>query len=366
MKITIHRRPCLLQEATELVHAFVNQIPVEQMTGQGPYCISVEEAARIRSVACKGLDPDSEALQFYFRGIPFEDKSNGLLSIARCMVYSLAEELIPDPEASVDMMLRAWPKYRRNAHINNISVYGMGLSDDESGTFHSLAKEVTKLPVPVAFQLQLVEAFSDYEHSLRELAALLRPVIAKLADLLEPWVQQAQPLVRQWEEYFSEEDHVRDFFMHKIAIPDVGATELTFSLHYLKSDLGLVNYLTEPQVKVNLLMGVGLEVGPVNSRAPKLSMQNSDYMILRQLANADRMSMLLAMMESPMTAQEISRKLSLHPGSVFRDLNNMSNSNLLIREALGGKETYRTNYPLVERLLQKILQMFGASRSEHG
>lgn len=362
MKITIHRRPCLLQEATELVHAFVNQIPVEQMTGQGPYCIPMEEAVRIRREACQGLDPDSEALQFFFRGIPFEDKSSGLLSVARCMVYSLTEELIPDAEATVQMLLKIWPNYRRNAHINNISVYGIGFSDGESGGFHSLAKEITKLPVPAAFQMQLVEAFSDYEHSLRELAALLQPVIDKLAILLEPWVLKAQPLADQWEEYFSSEEHVRDFFMQKIAIPDLGAAELTFALHYLKSDLGLAHYSTEPASRVNLLLGVGLEVAPVDSRASKQSMQNCDYLILRQLANADRMSMLLAMMAAPMTAQEITRKLSLHPGSVFRDLNNMSNSNLLIRESLGSKETYRTNHVLIERLLQKILNLFDSAK----
>lgn len=89
----------------------------------------------------------------------------------------------------------------------------------------------------------------------------------------------------------------------------------------------------------------------------KLSLCNYEHFQF-QLAHADRVSMLLAMMGEPMTAQELAHRLNLHPSSVFRDLNSMSNSNLLLREVLGGKNTYRTNFPLMQKLFQKILQMF--------
>lgn len=365
MKLTFHYRPCLLQEAMELVHAYVNQIPVEQLAGQGPYCIPVEEIIKIRTIACEGLDPESEAMQFFFRGIHFEDKSDGLLSVARCLVYSLTEELIPNVDAAVDMMLKAWPKYRKSASINNISVYGVGFAEDETGAFHSLGKEIAKLPVPVSFQLQLVEAFSDYEHYLMDLVAILRPVTEKLEALLEPWVQRAQPLIRQWEEYFSSDSNVRDFFMRKTAIPELTSTELTFALHYLKSDLGFVLF-SDFCGPANILVGVGQTVALLDNDTPRQTLENCDYLVLRQLANADRVAMLLAMMATPMTAQELAHKLDLHPGSVFRDLNSMSNSNLLIREVLSGKNTYRTNYSLLQKLFQKILQMFDAARTPGG
>lgn len=365
MKLTIHYRPCLLQEATELVHGYVNQIPVEQLAGQGPYCIPVEEIIRIRTIACEGLDPESEAMQFFFHGIHFEDKSDGLLTVARCMVYSLMEDLIPDVDTAVKMMLRVWPKYRKSARINNVSVYGMGFSGDEPESFRSLSKEIAKLPLPVSFQLQLVEAFSNYEAYLGKLMDILKPVAEKLESLLEPWVQRAQPLLRQWEEYLSTEDNVRDFFMRKTAIPELTSTELTFALHYMKSDLGLVMF-ADFCGPANILVGVGQSVGLLDGDTHRPVLENCDYLVLRQIANPDRVAMLLAMMDSPMTAQELAHKLDLHPGSVFRDLNSMSNSNLLLREVLGGKNTYRTNYSLLEKLFQKILQMFGTARASGG
>lgn len=362
MKITVHRQPCLLQEATELVHAFVNQTPVEQLAGNGEFCIPLDEILRIREEACDGLNPDNEELQFFFHGIPFEDKSDGLASIARCMVYSMTDDIIPDVDSTVELMLRSWSKHRSGTRINNISLYGIGFDSGESGEFHSLAKEMAKLPVPVPFQLQLVEAFSNYEHYLHRLVELLRPVTVKLQVLLEPWVSHAMPLVRQWEEYFSSEENIREFFMRNVAFPEITSTELNFALHYLQPKIGFVCFASFYGA-ANILMGVGQAVGLGDTKAAKESLENCDYMVLRQLANSDRMSMLLAMMAAPMTAQELSRKLELHSGSVFRDLNSMSNSNLLIKEVIGGKQTYRTNYTMLQKLFQKILQSLDKERN---
>ncbi len=365
MKITIHYHPCLLQEAMELVHAFVNQIPVEQMTGQGSYCIPVEELIKIRAIACEGLCPESEAMQFFFRGVHFEDKGDGLLSIARCMVYSLSSEHVADVDTAVKRMRETWAKYRGAPRINNISVYGIGFAEEHGEQFHSLSREVAKLPVPVAFQLQLVEALTDYDTYLLRLMDLLWPVIEKLEPLLEPWVEKCRPLAEQWETYLSSEHNLRDFFMRKLAMPEPKNTELTLSLHYIKASLGLV-FFANLDGAAHFLMGVGNDVGLIEPVTPRCTLEDRDYQLLRQIANADRMSMLLAMTATPMTAQELAHKLDLHPGSVFRDLNSMSNSNLLLKEVLGGKNTYRTNYSLLQKLFQKIQQMFDAYQASDG
>lgn len=50
------------------------------------------------------------------------------------------------------------------------------------------------------------------------------------------------------------------------------------------------------------------------------------------------------------------QQLGLHSGSVFRDLNSMSNARLLIREIDEGKNTYRTNFPVIQKLATRMLQ----------
>lgn len=361
MKMTVCGQPSILHEAVELVHAFVNRIPTEQLTVQGPCSIPPEEILRIRDVACQGLNPEDEELQFFFRGHAFEDTREGQLSIARNMVYAWAQEVFPDADEMADFLLRYWQTHRGTLRIRSTHMYGLYMVPDEQGRFRDLTGEISKQPLPTMLQMQLVETMSSYELYLPRLLRLLRPVIGRLPALLLPWIQRSVPLLQQWVQFFSEEKNFREFFLERSAVDSELPQEMRLYPRCFWPHISYVFPSDSFQI-LNVHLAIGREPGFQEPREGVISLENRDYQVLRQLASADRMNMLIAMMGSPMTAMEVSRKLGLHPSSVFRDISSMGNSHLLIQEIKGGKSTYRTNYVLLEKLFQKILRRLEGTR----
>ena len=47
MNVQIMSTPCYLLETVELIYAFVNGVPAEELTGPGSYCIPVREVQRL-------------------------------------------------------------------------------------------------------------------------------------------------------------------------------------------------------------------------------------------------------------------------------------------------------------------------------
>ncbi len=356
IKITTCYQPSILHEAVELVHAFVNDIPVEQLCVPGPYSIPQEEILRIRDVACEGLDREGEEIQFFFHSFPFEDAKGGRLSIARSMVYAWAEEIYSDADSMGEFLVDYWQKNRGSLRIKGVHLYGLTVVPDEEGHFHNLTKDVFKLPIAAMHQMQLVEAMSHYEYYLQRLMTLLRPVIEKLPVLLLPWVQKAAPLLQQWGRFFSDEKNFREFFLQRSAVDSELPCQMRLYLRCFWPHISYAFPSHSFQV-LSIHLAMGQEPGLQELREEKLNIETSDCQILRQLASPDRMSMLVAMMDNPMAAMEVARKLDLHPSSVFRDISSMGNSHLLIQEIKGGKSTYRTNYALLQKLFDKILSM---------
>ena len=75
---------------------------------------------------------------------------------------------------------------------------------------------------------------------------------------------------------------------------------------------------------------------------------------LRLMANSARVEMLRLMAQRPMSGQELAQKLNLNSGSVFRDLNSLRNARLLLMEAIGGRNCYRTNVLAVRQITSHI------------
>ena len=97
MEFQVYRKPCMLLETVELVYSYVNQVPAEQLTESGEYCIPAREIPSIREAVCGPLDLENEELQFYFKGVPVDGKEQHLSCLACCMVYSTLN-LGPFPE----------------------------------------------------------------------------------------------------------------------------------------------------------------------------------------------------------------------------------------------------------------------------
>lgn len=102
-------------------------------------------------------------------------------------------------------------------------------------------------------------------------------------------------------------------------------------------------------------MGMSIRPDP-NDRGAAPTLDDLDHSALRLLANPDRVEMLRLMMNRPMGVPELSKRLQLNSGSVFRDVNSMYNAKLLLFQPENGKNLYCTNLSAVVRITSNLVE----------
>lgn len=353
MNVTVYRKPCLLLETVELVYAYVNQVPEKKLTASGDFCIPPEEIHRLQTEVCAGLRCSEEELQFFFHGIPLQGETHRFPCIARALVYNSLELHCQSTEETRDALISYWQNLRRPLLVDCMDFYSVNFTPSKTEVFVPLSREIRKLPVPAEYHAELVDVFSNYESYLTRLAQILEPAAQKLELLLEPWVRRAQPLLDQWESFFSQDDSEM-FFRNRVQLKVKKIDQLEMALRYIPAEQGYVR-VYEPNGEIKMLFGVGMKVGNKEG-SQKETLSDWEYTALRLLANPDRIAMLNAMLHEPMSGPALMQKLGLHSGSVFRDLNSMYNARLLIRETDEGKNVYRTNLQVIQKLSKHMLQ----------
>lgn len=354
MDIIIYRQPCWLLEAAELVYGLVNNIPAEKLTGSGPYCIPAGDVARIQSQACAGIAPDDEWVLFYFRGVALEGVSGRLSCLGCNLLYShLAVEA-----AEIDDYCAAartkWAEIRKTGQkVNGIDGFSLSFDASPNEKEISLSRMLMELHVPALYQMQLLEVFSAFDEHICRVVELLRPVAERLPGLMRPWTDQIPALVRQWEDFFRD-NSAQEFLFRRARVKDSGYQKLEMAFRFFSPTASPGKYSEECK---SLRFHMGVSTQP-SIDAPDAAQSPEEWEItaLRLLANPARMEMLRAMAERPMNAVELSQRLNLNSGSVFRDLSSLYNARLLLMEPANpsGRSYYRTNTDVIRRITSHI------------
>lgn len=356
MEFQVHQKPCVLLEAVELVYSYVNQVPAEQLTEDAAYCIPAKEISSIREAVCGPLDLENEELQFYFKGVPVDGKERHLSCLACCMIYSTLDLGCSGVEETVQALKNGWFLKERPFRVCGINGTGLNLTAADAGEFTTLAREIARLPVPQAYQLQLVEVFSDFAWHLDRLMTFLRPAAERLEPLLTPWVERAAPRAEEWKRYLQDPSAMQTI-LRKTSLKQSEIRSLEIAMRYFFPFGGPGEY-QHPEAHLSLHMGIGI---PPGQDAPQTAdfLQDWEFTALRLMVHPDRARMLRAMTGQAMSVQELSQSLGLNPGSVFRDLNNMSNVGLLTKEIISNRIYYRTDSVAVERLTKHLVRYLG-------
>lgn len=352
MEFQVYRQPCILLETAELMYSYVNQVPAEQLTEDAEYCIPAGDITAIRQAVCEPLDLEDEELQFYFKGVPVDGKEQHLSCLACCMVYSTMNLSCSGVEEMIAALKNGWFLQDRPFRVSGINGISISLTAANTGEFTTLAKEISRLPVPHAYQLQLVEVFSAFIWHLDRLMLFLRPAAERLTPLLSPWVERAMARAEQWEQYLQEPTAMQTM-LRKTGLkqPEIGRLELALRYFFPFGGPGEFQCLGS---HLSLHMGVGIQPG---KDAPQTAdfLRNWEFNALRLLSHPDRARMLRAMTSQAMSVQELSQSLGLNPGSVFRDLNNLCNVGFLTQEVIANRVYYRADSAAVERLTKHLL-----------
>ena len=67
MKVFLSKAPNVLLESVEMLYAYVNEIPVRELAGEGSYCIPVHIMQKMMDTACAGMSRNNPTLQFFLK-----------------------------------------------------------------------------------------------------------------------------------------------------------------------------------------------------------------------------------------------------------------------------------------------------------
>ncbi len=353
VKVTIYQEPCWLLEAAELVYNLVNRLPVEKLTGNGPYCIPAEQVRSIQREACAGLDPLDETLQFYFRGVPLEGVSDRLSCLGCVLLYSFLEIDRPKVDEYAQSLKADWRALCETGfHVEGIDGYSLSLNPAPGRKLLSLSKELAALQVPPLYRMQLLEVMTAFDQHVEQVVELLRPVAAVLPDYMAPWTQQIPSLAERWDDFFHTEA-AQEFFLRRAYIQSNEFSELKMAFRFF-SLYSSPGKFSEETRQLRFHIGVNVEPG-VKSANQAQAPEEWELTALRLLANRARMEMLHAMAERPMSGQELAQKLNLNSGSVFRDLNSLYRARLLLLEPSDGRNRYSINTPVIRSIFERML-----------
>ena len=330
MELQFNRKPCLILEATELLYVFVNQLSPRMLTADGPYCIPPAEVSAIMEEVCGSLSPEEPTLHYYFQKYQLLEQS-GATCLARLMVFSFV----------------------------NLNEYGLSMYAPRDSSTVPFAHGLWKLPLPLPCKEQLMEVFSDFPRHTKRLAALMKPVMERLGSALAPWVDRAEPLIRQWEATLQDQDLAQFLQTHMLIQTDYPLDSATASLLFFMPNLtpGLVD---EKRRLTRFCIGVNIQ--PQKGIAMS-KLEEWEYTAMRLLGSPARMEMMNAMRQRPMTSRELSQELGLHLGTVTRDIRNMHNARLLNMKLGGSRPHYSVNFDTIRALAQRLLDMCPAPKT---
>lgn len=349
MEVLINQEVSLLKETVELVFTYVNQLNPERLTSDAQG-IPLQEVQTMMDAACGDLDLKDPVLRFFFQPFAMENYKGTSCShtcVAIIMAYSFLRYSGSDMELSRKSLHDHHIGHTPYVAITSFNVCGLGTLDCQE--YRSLAAQLNAFDMPDGLRLQLMEAITGYHRHVDMLCDLLEPVARKLLPLLMPWWEKVEPSRQQWAELVNTPEGRKELCKgFGYVVSNMERFEL--SLHLLRAGLGFGSYERD---KHTLSCDFGLGALPGGVKRKRLA--PSEIAALRLLANPDRIEMLQIMMDGFVTPKELTERLNLYSGSVFRDLSNMFQSQLLDVEVDGIHRSYKTNIANLERLVNRLL-----------
>ncbi len=339
MEIQVTAKPHMLMETVELMYAYMNHIPPEALTADGPYCLPVEAVQEMMDVACAGLSRTDPTLRYYFDQYVLSQEPRRDTCIARNLVYDIGYMSRATVAESCEHIRRFW-REELCGHNSIVAVgeYCLHWVPETEGPVIPVVDGVDDLAVDTTYIEKLRQQFADHDLAISRLEALVAPVAEKLEPLLLPWAQRAEPLANIWEERIQHLENQRKL-LRKIDFDRVEVINLwQIQLRYLNPQVSPGNlYLVIGEIFIHM----GVEVQLEENKAERI--EHWELEALRLLGSDSRLKMLRVMLDRPMSTRELAQTLGLNLGTVARDIRSMYDAKLLTVETENNRVYYRTN-----------------------
>ncbi len=354
MEILVTEKPHILLEAVELLYAYVNEAAPETLTAQGEYCLPVEAVREMMEVVCGGIDRKDSLVEYYFGKHPLLETPGKYTCLARNLMYIhpfLSNGNINEDYQRIRELRRL--QLSSGIRFDGITEFCLTLCVSEDSRYIPLAKDLFLLNVEQEYAQMLLEQFSNFDEAMTRLETILTPATERLSPILEKWAVRAKPLAKAWREHLEDQDFLpllcgwTDYRENPESI-----SSIHMQIRYLlPSGSFKVNRTRRREIFVHVGAAIKME------RCGSDTFESWEFEALRLLGSEVRVRMLRLMLDSPMSARELTRALGLHLGTVCRDINSMYGCNLLLLVMVNDRKKYRTNMETIETLTKHMLQL---------
>lgn len=352
MVVHVNTQINLLIETAYLVFAWANQMPPTALTSDKPYCIPAQEVQKIMDAVCGNLDPQDRRLRFYFQSFSVEGIKNSSV-FETCAGIMLINSSLRDGNCDLQKSRSTMHGHfigsSRYYEINSFNANGIGANACEE--YRSIAEELGRFDMPDGLRLRLLEVLSNFHRNVDELCDLLEPLGEKLLPLLMPWWEKMTPRMEQWKDILSTETGLQET-LWDVSIDTREVKELRLSLHIFRPAVRRICVDFGGGI---LYKDIGLDFQPM--KVKREGFTAVELSALRLLSSADRIEMLRAMSDQVMTPKELTERLRLNSGSVFRDLASLFQAHLVemvVEEGI--HRSYKTAVDYLENLVTQLLQ----------
>ena len=354
MNVQIMSTPCYLLETVELIYAFVNGVPAEELTGPGSYCIPVREVQRIMDTACAGLALQNPTLQFFFQKEALADDSGDFTCIARNIAYFVSTFSCKTISSAFDLLRKSWltilQEHSYPASIGRYT-FDCGWQDESESESTNLELRVNQLLISPDYRKKLLSVLKNFDYYTQLLEELIAPVERRLELLMVPWVKHSEPLRQNWYAYLTQPDlpsllQQKWKFVTKEPIDQVYAV-----LGYFRAKVQMLELETlgnQNVIYIHIGVNCTTDLRDEEEFAPW------EIRALRLLGSQARIKLLKAIHAQPLSTRELAQNLGMNLGSVGRDVSSLLTAGLLVVEVDDDRRRYRINTTALDTIIQHL------------
>lgn len=361
MNIYVNQEISLLMETADLLYAYVNQLPLEGFAAEDCGGLCAEELEQIMMDVCGDLDRNHEDLQFFFQGFTlsaYPEMERAAFPAGLLLYPGLRigfGNLAQARAALHDSGFGGETPYR----ILGVDPFHIHTEPCEEA--RSIFSELGNHKLPQQLHERLTEILTDYHRHVDRLCDLLEPLALHLHDLLAPWQELLAPKLERCQMMLQTRQGQESFLQSIMAATFQNETielqSMFFTPRLIRANHRLCRF-SKDRTELYCIGGVDAILGEGRELKEK-----PDAAAVRALSNMERVDILRAMAGRIVTPKELTKELGMNPGSVFRELNKLTEAHLVKMVVSGVHRRYTTNLEAVDLLLQQLHEYIHNSKS---
>ena len=367
--VKIVTQPYLLMEAVELLYLFMNNDSFHNTRRNFflKYSEQLSEAEReyyetlfrtleeILTEGTKGLDREDPELQYYFQKFQW-GTARDTVCLAKIVLYSFLQ----GGPAEFDESIKACRERYYICASDNFSHYKIqgishsGLDFVRCGgeETQSLFAQVDQLFLPEASKWNIYKILMEYETHLNALQEQLRPVAARLQQILQRHDALFQKAIDSWRSYFAHHG-LRDFKQSVLGFDMGTAQDATWeeTVCFWRIGCTRVDLWQDEEAET---ANIGVVVRLDTSTKPSGKVMEDVSNILKLLSDKSRFEILQRLSQREYYGLELAGEMKLTSGTISKHLNVLFSYGLLNLRRVDNRIYYRTDEESVRHFLQQV------------